>query len=95
MYSKFDIPERLRQLRKDAALTQEEFAEHSGISYKFYQHVESGRKKLIRIDTIERICVAYNLSLSEFFQTKLPKISIRVSKALTSSPHNKKRTTYS
>jgi DNA-binding XRE family transcriptional regulator len=35
---------RLKQLRKNAGLTQEQFAERAGISYKYYQQIESGRK---------------------------------------------------
>lgn len=63
----FDISARLKELRKFAGITQEEFAELSGLNYKFYQHLESGRKKLVRIDTIERICEGYKMELWEFF----------------------------
>lgn len=66
----FDISARLKELRKFAGITQEEFAELSGMSYKFYQHLESGRKKLVRIDTIERICAGYRMELWEFFYNK-------------------------
>ena len=56
--------------RKLRGLTQEELAELSGLSYKFYQHLESGRKRLVRIDTIERICSGYKIELWEFFYNK-------------------------
>lgn len=90
MYIEFDIPTRIRELRKAAGFTQEEFSEYSQMSYKFYQHVESGRKKLIRIDTIERICKAYDIALYEFFAQKLPRTNIRANKKIFSSPHNSK-----
>ena len=88
----FDIALRLKNLRKIAGVTQEEFAEYAQMSYKFYQHIESGRKKLVRIDTIERICAAYKIELHEFFNQKfceLKKFSIR--REVNSSAHYKNR----
>lgn len=76
----FDIAARLKALRKAAGITQEELAELSGLSYKFYQHLESGRKRLVRIDTIERICAGYKIELWEFFYNKnsvLKKVKIQ------------------
>ncbi|MBR6389402.1 MAG: helix-turn-helix transcriptional regulator [Opitutales bacterium] len=88
----FDIALRLKNLRKIAGITQEEFAEYANMSYKFYQHIESGRKKLVRIDTIERICAAYNIELRQFFDPnfcELKKFSTR--KDVNSSVHYKNR----
>ena len=88
----FDIARRMKDLRLLCGLTQEEFAEHAEIAYKFYQHLESGRKRLIRIDTIMRLAKAYNLELWEFFYPKLPAaLKIRIKKNINSSPHYKKR----
>ena len=39
--------------RLQRGLTQEEFSEQSGISYKYYQAVEAGRKKDLRLTTLE------------------------------------------
>lgn len=58
---------RLRELRKLKDLTQEEFAEQSGISYKYYQAVEAGRKKDLRLSTLERLAKAHGLELWELF----------------------------
>lgn len=77
MYYPFDIAKRLKELRVSAKLTQEEFSECSGISYKFYQHIESGRKKLLRVDTIERVCAAYDIALWQFFSTKIPRLNLK------------------
>ena len=88
----YSISGRLKQLRALSGLTQEEFAEHSGMSYKFYQQIESGRKKLIRIDTIQRLANAYGIELWEFFHPKAPKISLKVSPRINSSPHNRRLT---
>lgn len=56
---------RLRDLRLEKGLTQEEFAEQSGISYKYYQAVEAGRKKDLRLSTIERLAKAHGMETWE------------------------------
>lgn len=60
---------RLKALRADSGLTQEEFAEKSGISYKYYQAVEAGRKKDLRLSTLDRLAKAHDL---EPWQLLLP-----------------------
>ena len=56
---------RLKQLRKDAGLTQEQFAERAGMSYKYYQQVEAGRKRDLRLSTVERLARAHHLNVAE------------------------------
>jgi transcriptional regulator with XRE-family HTH domain len=56
---------RLKQLRQDAGLTQEQFAERAGMSYKYYQQVEAGRKRDLRLSTLERLAHAHRVDLSE------------------------------
>ncbi len=65
--------ERLRELREQRGLTQEEFSEASGISYKYYQAVEGGRKRDLRLSTLERLAKAHGLELWQLF---LPKGSV-------------------
>jgi len=60
---------RLKALRVESGLTQEEFAEKSGISYKYYQAVEAGRKKDLRLSTLDRLASAHGL---EPWQLLLP-----------------------
>ena len=55
--------ERLKALRKRHGLTQERFAELSGISYKYYQQVEAGRKPDLRLSTLERLAAAHGLKV--------------------------------
>ena len=62
------IGKRLRLLRNAAAFTQEAFAEKLGLDYKFYQDLESGRKKYIRLDTIERIAQNCKMPVWEFLK---------------------------
>ena len=64
---------RLKQLRAAHGLTQEEFAERSGISYKYYQAVEAGRKPDLRLSTLQRLAAAYSIEVWELLAPKLPK----------------------
>lgn len=60
---------KLKQLRQGRGWTQEEFSERSGISYKYYQAVEAGRKQDLRLSTLERLAKAYQM---EVWQLLLP-----------------------
>lgn len=52
-------------------MTQERFAEKAGISYKYYQSIENGRKKDLRLSTLRKLSMACNLTLSEFVDDRL------------------------
>ncbi len=52
---------RIKQLRETKGLTQEAFAEKAGIGYKYYQSVEAGRRRDIRISTVEKLAHALDL----------------------------------
>jgi len=54
---------RLRELRLRRGLTQEAFAEQAGFSYKYYQAVEAGRKRDLRLSTLERLAEAHGMEL--------------------------------
>jgi transcriptional regulator with XRE-family HTH domain len=59
---------RLKRLRKKAGLTQEQFAEQAGISYKYYQQIESGRKPDLRLSTLERLANGHRIKLSNLLR---------------------------
>ena len=63
---------RLRELRERHELTQEAFSEVSGISYKYYQAIEGGRKPDLRLSTLERIAKAYGIEVHELLAPQLP-----------------------
>lgn len=63
---------RLRELRVAHGLTQEGFAERSGISYKYYQAVECGRKRELRLSTLERLAAAYGIEVWELLAPPFP-----------------------
>jgi transcriptional regulator with XRE-family HTH domain len=52
---------RLKALRVERGLTQEEFAEKAGLSYKYYQAVEAGRKMNLRLSTLERLAKGHGM----------------------------------
>jgi len=59
---------KLRELRVARGLTQEQFAEQSGMSYKYYQAVEAGRKRDLRLSTLERLATAHGLQVWELMR---------------------------
>lgn len=65
--------ERLRALREQHGLTQEDFAEIAGMSYKHYQAIEAGRKPDLRLSTLERLALAYRIDVAELLGKRFPK----------------------
>jgi transcriptional regulator with XRE-family HTH domain len=68
---------RLRELRDVHGLSQEAFAELSGISYKYYQAVEAGRKRELRLSTLERLANAYGLEVHQLLGPEVPATKLR------------------
>jgi transcriptional regulator with XRE-family HTH domain len=58
---------RIKTLRETLGLSQEAFAEKAGLGYKYYQHIEAGRKRDIRLSTLEKLAKACGLELDELF----------------------------
>lgn len=65
--------ERLRELRIASGQTQEQFSEAAGISYEYYQAVEAGRKRELRLSTLDRLAQAHGLELWELLAPAKPK----------------------
>jgi len=59
---------RVREVREARGLSQEAFAEKAGLTYKYYQHVEAGRKRDIRISTLQKLADACGLKLWELLR---------------------------
>jgi len=60
-----ELKRRFRLLRDQHHLTQQAFAAKAGLDYKFYQYLESSRKKQIWLETLDRIASAYGLEAWE------------------------------
>lgn len=82
--------DRLRLFRERHGVTQEEFAEISGISYKYYQAVEAGRKRQLRLSTLERLASAYHIELYQLFCPQLPATKL-VKRRKKITPHYDRR----
>jgi len=78
---------KLRELRTRHELTQEEFAQVAGIGYKFYQQIETGKKKQIWLSTIERLASAYSLEAWELLSPEIPRNSKLAKKVPSSRVH--------
>jgi len=61
-------------------LTQEAFAESAGLSYKYYQAVETGKKPDLRLSTLERLAKAHGLEVCGLLSAKLPRIKTKPQK---------------
>jgi transcriptional regulator with XRE-family HTH domain len=85
--SKF-VANRLRQLRKQADLSQEQTAGLVGVTFKYYQRLESGTVMGMRLSTAERIANAYGIDLMAFFSKRKPKIR---QLNVPPPPHRKKK----
>ena len=66
------IAVRLRQLRERHALTQEQAADLVGVTMRFYQLLESGKKKQVWLETVERLSKPFGLEAWQLIGPKLP-----------------------
>jgi transcriptional regulator with XRE-family HTH domain len=63
---------RLKELRKSHGLTQEGFAEIAGLSYKYYQQIEAGRKRELQLSTLERLASGYGIEVWQLLGPHTP-----------------------
>lgn len=60
---------RIKQLRLEKKLSQEEVANIAEMERSFMTHIENGRRN-VSIETLQRIIVALNISFKDFFDSK-------------------------
>ena len=84
------IAERLRLLRLRHHLTQQEAAELMDVSLRFYQVLESGQKKQIWLETVERAASVYGLDAGEFIGRCLPENTHVEKRVAESNIHNRR-----
>lgn len=63
-----DVGNRIRELRKTLGISQEKLAEIAGIDRTYLASVENGKRN-ISIVNLEKIIVALNVTISDFFST--------------------------
>ena len=76
-----NIGERLRYLREQNGISGKALAEKIGLVPSQINKIEHGVTKP-SIDSLERICAALNISLSDFFATEAPTIDPSLSRLL-------------
>jgi len=62
----FDTTKRLFELRDNRKMNTNQFAIFTGVSQSYLSQIERGERKA-SLKTIEKVCKACNISLSEFF----------------------------
>ena len=62
------LANRIRELRKEKGLTQEQLSELSGIDYKHIQLLESNKAPAAKLDTIEKLAKAFSMTPSELLK---------------------------
>ena len=64
------LSRRIRELRKKKRLTQEKLAELAGIDYKHIQLLEGKNPSMPKLDTVEKIAEAFNISITKLLDFK-------------------------
>jgi len=61
------VGRRLRQLRKNKGLSQEQMADAAGVNAKYYSEIERGKRN-ISLKVMERVSSNLGLTFKDFFQ---------------------------
>lgn len=86
------LAERLRQLRFRHDLTQQQAASAAGLSFKFYQSLESGRKKDLRLSTLQKLAEAYGIDEARLLGPETPSgTQVAKSVLMDQPPHYRRR----
>lgn len=64
------LAEKLRKLRQEYGYTQQKLAELADIDYKHIQRLESKNPSGAKIDTLEKLAKAFNISISKLLDFK-------------------------
>ena len=76
------LGQRVRRLRQEHKLTQEELAEMIGVSHSFVGHSERGTRKA-SLDTLVLLCRQLNVSVDFLLQDTLPLSSFTLPEQFT------------
>ena len=59
------IGKKIKELRKQRGYTQEKLSELANIDYKYIQRIEGKTPPALKVDTIEKLAKAFNISISK------------------------------
>jgi transcriptional regulator with XRE-family HTH domain len=63
-------------LRKRHSISQEQCSELAGISYKYYQLIEGGRRIDLRLSTLQKLAAGYGIQVHELLAPEMPETKI-------------------
>ena len=63
------VGQRIKEIRNEKKMSQEEVANTAEMERSFITHIESGRRN-ISVETLQRILSALDISFKEFFDSK-------------------------
>lgn len=64
------LNKKIKEIRKSKGLTQEQMAKKLGITQSGYQQIESGNSDSMRVTTLRKICLEFNLSSDDLLGIK-------------------------
>ena len=70
MEIRLKLGRKLRQLRKRYGYTQQKLSELADIDYKHIQLLEGKNPSGVKIDTLEKLAKAFNITISKLLQFK-------------------------
>lgn len=73
----------IKLLRERHGLTQERVAELSGIDYKFYQSIETGRRPNVTLSTLDQIAKVYGIASHKLISPRIPNTAVTKGSKLT------------
>lgn len=76
---------KLKQIRVGSQMTQEDFAELLGISYKYYQRIETGKQADLRFSTLDKFAQALGVAAWQLVAPK--RINLKINTKAKGSPH--------
>ena len=88
------LSEKLRLLRTRHDLTQESVAQMAGISYKYYQEIEAGRRAGLKLSTVDRLAEVFGIGGHQLFAEPLPTTKLKKSIPV-GRPHTRKSKAWS
>ena len=67
---RLEIREKIKELRKKRGITQQRLSELTDIDYKYIQKIEGKNPPNIKIETLEKLAKAFNISISKLVDFK-------------------------
>lgn len=64
------VGKKIKELRRKCGYTQEELSELANIDYKYLQRIEGKNPPNLKLETLEKLAKAFNISISKLLDFK-------------------------